>query len=283
MMRHFSWQVGLDVQNGYARAIAVQKRRNGWQLRHWWQQPLPQDVMRQGILHETEQLIVILSRWRRLLPVTVSLRICLPAQRIIQLRQPTPDERLQEPYRDAFIRATAAKRLPLAVESLMIDYRAESCDGNQLVVTAARQEEVAEWQRCLARAKLFPEMIELTPCALQQSAAAAGVPAESLLLHRMNKQWLWVAPHGLPFQFGLLEEDEAPPAGRWGDTLCGLYSASKLCSGDIYYSSVEQEPPPAGMCDWSPFSAFKQMSPPLPVETGAFAIATGLALRPAER
>jgi pilus assembly protein HofM len=65
--------VGLDIQNDYARAIAVQRRRNGWQLRHWWQQPLPQVVMRQGILHETEQLIAILSRWRHSLPSTISL------------------------------------------------------------------------------------------------------------------------------------------------------------------------------------------------------------------
>ncbi|WP_369789503.1 type IV pilus biogenesis protein PilM [Rouxiella sp. WC2420] len=282
-MRHFTWQVGLDIQNGYARAIAVQKRRSGWQLRHWWQHPLPQEVMRQGILHETEQLIVILSRWRRCLPVTISLRICLPAQRIIQLRLPTPDNRLQEPHRDAFIRASAAKQLPLAMESLMIDYRTEPCDNRQLVVTAARQEEVAQWQHCLAQAKLFPEAIDLTPCAIQQSASSAGIPAESLLLHRLNQQWLWVAPHGLPFQFGLLEEDEAPSLDQWHNTLSGLYSASKLCSGEIHYSSFEPDTPPAGMKVWSPFSAFTQMSPPLPLETGAFVIAAGLALRPAER
>ncbi len=282
-MRHFSWQVGLDIQNGYARAIAVQKRRNGWQLRHWWQQPLPQDVMRQGILHETEQLIVILSRWRHCLPVTISLRIGLPAQRIIQLRLPTPDSRLQEPHRDAFIRASAAKQLPLAIESLLIDYRTEPCDSSQLLVTAARQEEVAQWQHCLAQARLFPDTIELTPCALQQSASAAGVPGESLLLHRFDKQWLWVAPHGLPFQFGLLDEDELPEPHEWHDTLTRLYSASKLCNGDTYYSSMAQDEPPAGMQGWSPFSAFSQMSPPLPAETGAFAIAAGLALRPADR
>jgi pilus assembly protein HofM len=169
------------------------------------------------------------------------------------------------------------------VESLLIDYRAESCDSGQLLVTAARQEEVAHWQDCLAQAKLFPDAIELAPCAIQQSAYSAGVPAESLLLHRMNKQWLWVAPHGLPFQFGLLEEDEIPAAGQWHETLCGLYTASKLCGDDIYYSSIEQELPPTGLCNWSPFNAFRHKSPPLPVESGAFAIAAGLALRPVER
>ncbi len=281
-MRHFTWQVGLDIQNGYARAIAVQKRRSGWQLRHWWQQPLPQDIMRQGILHETEQLIVILSRWQQCLPVTISLRICLPAERIIQLRLPTPDNRLQEPHRDAFIRASAAKKLPLAIESLMIDYRSEPCDDRQLVITAARQQEIEQWQHCLAQARLFPEAIDLTPCAIQHSACAAGVPAESLLLHQLGKQWLWVAPHGLPFQFGLLEEDEVPGPDQWRERLFQMYSASKLCNEAIYFSSTEQDRPPEGMQSWSPFSAFTQMSPPLPVNPAAFAIAAGLALRPVE-
>ncbi|KAB7894949.1 pilus assembly protein HofM [Rouxiella sp. S1S-2] len=282
-MRHFAWQVGLDIQNGYARAIAVQRRRNGWQLRHWWQQPLPQEVMRQGILHETEQLIAILSRWRICLPVTISLRICLPAQRIIQVRLPAPDNRLREPHRSAFIRTSAAKQLPLAVESLVMDYRADSCDSQQLIVTAARQEELTQWQHCLAQAGLFPQVIELTPCALQSGACAAGLPADSLLLHRLSKEWLWASPHGLPFQFGLLDDDEVPSPDDLPKTLAKQYRAGKLCDGNVYYSSIFDDPPPEGTIAWSPFVAFAQMSPPLPLQTSAFALAAGLAVRPADQ
>lgn len=282
-MRHFAWQVGLDIQNGYARAIAVQRRRNGWQLRHWWQQPLPQDLMRQGILHEDEQLIAILSRWRVCLPATISLRICLPAQRIIQVRLPVPDNRLQEPQRRFFIHASAAKQLPLAAESLVMDYRAEPYDSQQLIVTAARQEELEQWQQCLTQAGLFPQVVELTPCALQSGACAAGVPAESLLLHHLGNEWLWASPHGLPFQFGLFDEDEVPTPNALHEKLSGLYRAAKLCDGKIYFSSVYDEAPPEGMYRWSPFLAFTQMSPPLPVHTSAFAIAAGLAVREADQ
>ncbi|WAT08484.1 type IV pilus biogenesis protein PilM [Rouxiella badensis] len=282
-MRHCSWYVGLDIQNDYARAIAVQRRRNGWQLRHWWQQPLPQVVMRQGILHETEQLIAILSRWRHSLPSTISLRICLPAQRIIQVRLPLPDNRLKEPHRHTFISASAAKQLPLAMESLAIDYRVEPCDDQRLIVTAARREELAQWQHCLAQARLFPEVIELTPCALQSAASAAGVSRESLLLHRLSDGWLWASPHGLPFQFGLFDDDEVADPNSLGPTLAPLYLAHKLCDGDIYYTSVVDTAPPKGVQNWSPFAAFSQMSPPIPPNCGAFAIAAGLAVRPADQ
>ena len=281
-MRHLTWQVGLDIQNGCARAIGVQKRRSGWQLRHWWQQPLPQEVMRQGILHETEQLIVILSRWRCCLPRTISLRISLPAQRIIQVRVPTPDNRLHEPHRDAFIRASAARQLPLAVESLALDYRCEPSDDRQLIVTAARREELAQWQHCLAQAKLTPEIIELTPCAIQTAARAANLPAEALLLHRFDKQWLWTAPHGLPFQFGLFDDDEMGDPADFQKKLATLYRAHTLCDDTLYFTSVDDFPTPDGMKSWSPFSAFQQMSPPLPLNPGAFAIAAGLAVRPAD-
>lgn len=39
-----AWQVGLDIQIDCVRAVAAQRRRNGWQLHHWWQQALPQAV-----------------------------------------------------------------------------------------------------------------------------------------------------------------------------------------------------------------------------------------------
>lgn len=49
-----AWQVGLDIQIDCVRAVAAQRRRNGWQLRHWWQQALPQAVLRDGCLQPSE-------------------------------------------------------------------------------------------------------------------------------------------------------------------------------------------------------------------------------------
>jgi len=275
-MRLQAWQVGLDIQAGFARAIAVQRRRHGWQLRHWWQHPLPDFTLREGILHETAPLIAILSFWRKTLPSTLSLRISLPAQRIMQQRMAAPDVRMPEPARSAFIFAHAAKQFPLSIEHLVMDYRADPCGDNQMVVTAARQQEIEQWMRCLAQAQLFPQVIELAPCALQVAAHAAGLPGDALLIHPLDDGILWASPHGLPFQFGLFDNTDAQADTSLAERVRTQYRAATLCEAGGYYSG---ENPPPSLQSWSPLSAIGQLSAPLPVSPGAFAPAVGLALR----
>lgn len=278
-MRLQAWQVGLDIQAGFARAIAVQRRRHGWQLRHWWQHPLPDFTLREGILHETAPLIAILSLWRKTLPVKFSLRISLPAQRIMQQRMASPDARIQEPDRSAFIFAHAAKQFPLGIEHLVMDYRADPCGDNQLVVTAARQQEIEQWMQFLAQAQLFPDVIELTPCALQVAAQAAGIPGDALLIHPLDDAFLWASPHSLPFQFGLLETAQAETKVTLAELIRSQYRAAALCECGGYYSG---DNPPSTLQSWSPLSAISQLSAPLPANPGAFAPAVGLALRQAD-
>lgn len=278
-MRLQAWQVGLDIQAGFARAIAVQRRRHGWQLRHWWQHPLPDFTLREGILHETAPLIAILSFWRKTLPARLSLRISLPAQRIMQQRMVAPDARMQDPARSAFIFIHAAKQFPLGVEHLVMDYRADPCGDNQIVVTAARQQEVMQWMECLAQAQLFPEVIELTPCALQVAAHAARLPGDALLIHPLDDALLWASPHSLPFQFGLFDSTQARADAALSDLIRSQYRAGALCATEAYYSG---ENPPSGMQCWSPLSAINQLSAPLPANPGDFAPAVGLALRPVD-
>ncbi len=278
-MRLQAWQVGLDIQAGFARAIAVQRRRHGWQLRHWWQHPLPPFTLREGILHESAPLIAILSCWRKTLPTSFSLRISLPAQRIMQQRMAAPDARLGEPQRSAFIFANAAKQFPLGMEHLVMDYRADPHGDNQLVVTAARQQEIEQWVRCMAQARLFPDAIELAPCALQMAACAAGVPGDALLIHPLDDAFLWASPHSLPFQFGLLDHAEAMTETSISQKIRTQYRAAALCHAEDYFSG---ESPSAVMQCWSPLSAIAQLSAPLPANPGAFAPAVGLAIRQAD-
>lgn len=276
-MRLQAWQVGLDIQAGFARAIAVQRRRHGWQLRHWWQHPLPDFTLRVGILHETAPLIAILSCWRKTLPARFSLRISLPAQRIMQQRMPAPDSRLREPARSAFIFNSAAKQFPLSMEHLVMDYRADPHGDNQVVVTAARQQEIQQWVACLAQAQLYPEVIELAPCALQVAAHAAGLPGDALLIHPLDDGILWASPHSLPFQFGLSDDTEIDTSLL--QRIRSQYRAAALCHSDCFLSGEHSLP--AMQC-WSPLSAMTQLSAPLPVNPGAFAPAVGLALRQAD-
>jgi len=274
-----AWQIGLDIQTGYARAIAVQRRRNGWQLRHWWQHPITEDILREGILYETAPLIAILSKWRSSLPRQISLRLSLPAQRIMQQRMPEPDMRLREPHRETYIKTSASKQLPLSQQSLVMDYRVDPCGERQLIVTAAQQKEVAQWQACLAQAGLFPQVMELAPCALQIAACAARLNAETLLIHPLDGGWMWASPWGLPFEFGVINAEEAPEFAQLRQAIVLQYRAGKLCEEGLYCSHIFDKPVPDVWKSWSPLRALTQMSPPLPTNPEAFAIAIGLALR----
>ncbi|EGY28000.1 hypothetical protein Rin_00020860, partial [Candidatus Regiella insecticola 5.15] len=80
------WQVGLDIQMNFIRALAVTRRRYGWQLRYWWQQALPSGILQAGNLQQPEALSERLCLLRKQLPQNISLRIALPAQRILWLR-----------------------------------------------------------------------------------------------------------------------------------------------------------------------------------------------------
>ena len=272
-----AWQVGLDIQSHCIRALAVQRRRNGWQLRHWWQHSLPQPVLREGSLEHPELLIQALRQWRIQLPRHISLRIALPAQRVLQQQMPLPDARLKEPARGEYITNQGLKQFPLDSQSLALDYRPSPADAATLLLTAARQQELEQWLHCLHQANLQPQAVDITPCALRTMATAAGVSTETGLLHRLELEWLWVASPSRSFAYGVVPMVEATEAGQ---ALAAMHAACQpLATQQIYYSSVLDELPPPGCLSWSPFSAFSQLRPPQPLIPAAFVLAGGLALR----
>lgn len=272
-----AWQVGLDIQSRSLRAIAVQRRRSGWQLRHWWQQTLPCPVLRDGYLDQSESLIPLLRQWRTRLPRHISLRIALPAQRVLQHRMPAPDPRLQEPARSGYITTQGAKQFPLDSQTLVLDYRASSPQATSLLLTAARRQELQQWLHCLQQADLHPQIVDITPCALLSMAVCAGLAPEAALLHRLDDQWLWLAPRTEPFTYGQWGIETIPHAVQ------ALNAVRAACQSvgdkEIYYSGVLEEPLPEGALAWSPFSAFRYLHPPLPTLPQAFVLAGGLALR----
>ncbi|MFP7608825.1 type IV pilus biogenesis protein PilM [Serratia quinivorans] len=272
-----AWQVGLDIQSHCVRALAAQRRRNGWQLRHWWQQRLPQPVLREGCLEQSDALIQALRQWRVQLPRHISLRIALPAQRVLQHRLPLPDARLKEPARGAYITSQGLKKFPLDSQTLALDYRQSLPEHATLLLTAARQQELQQWLNCLRQANLQPQVVDIAPCALRVMAAAAGVSGEAGLLHRLDEEWLWVTAHRAEFACGQVSIREADEANQ---ALAAMRIACpSLGEHQIYYSSVMDEQPPSGSLPWSPLSAFSQLRPPLPPLPAAFVLAGGLALR----
>ncbi|MGM3162691.1 type IV pilus biogenesis protein PilM [Dickeya undicola] len=292
------WQVGLDIQNGVVRALAVQRRRHGWQLRHWWQLPLPGGTLSGGSLHHPAALCTVLRQWRQELPRFVSLRLGFPASRVLQQRLTMPDRRLREPRRGEYIARMAAKALPISGDDLALDYRPDPQTPNTLLVTAARQTELNIWLHCLRDAGLQPDAVDITPCALRCMAAQAGLATDHLLLHRFDDHWLWVAPLGEPLAFGTFYPDDIHSDDRHSDSMSGR-SDGIATSPDVlkYVSTCYQNNAshqaylsasvpaylqllPATLIPWSPLSAFERQQPPLPAFPAAFAIAGGLAIRP---
>ncbi|MBE5215542.1 pilus assembly protein PilM [Pectobacterium quasiaquaticum] len=280
-MAYHIWQVGVDIQNGFMRALAVQRRRDGWQLRNWWQYPLPDDTLRTGSLHHTEALCEALRTWRCLLPGHISLRVGFPAQLILQQHLPMPDRRLQEPERSLYIETLAARKLPIGSESLAIDYREDPQRQGALLVTAARRQEIDKWLACLNSAGLHPDVLEVSTCALRAIAQRAELDANRLLLHRLLDSWLWVSPVNHAFHSGVIHLDEL------NDEADILSVVSTRYQHDVdhiaYYSSVSPDLPRQQtnvLQPWSPLTVFNHRQPPLPSFASAFAIAGGLALRP---
>lgn len=272
-----TWQVGLDIQGYCVRSLAAQRRRNGWQLRHWWQQALPHSALRDGYLVNSEMLVVGLKQWRSRLPRHISLRIALPAQRVLQQTLPLPDHRLQEPVRHDYITTQGLKQFPLDSQTLTMDYRQAQPNTHQLLLTAARQQEMQQWLHCLQQADLHPQVIDIAPNALRMMAGFAGLAPDAGLLHRLESEWLWVAPRAMPFAYGVLAAGEAIGAKQ---ALAAMHAACPaLGAKEAYYSSVLDEASPEGVMPWSPFTAFSSLFPPLPSLPMAFVLAGGLALR----
>ncbi|QQA76431.1 type IV pilus biogenesis protein PilM [Pectobacterium parmentieri] len=280
-MAYHIWRVGLDIQNGFMRALAVQRHRYGWQLRHWWEYPLPDDTLHTGSLHHTEVLCEALRTWRRLLPEHISLRVGLPVQSILQQHLPQPDRRLQEPERSLYIETMAARKLPISRESLAIDYREDPQAQGSLLVTAARLQEIDKWLACFKSAGLRPDVLDVPTCALRTMAQLVGLESNRLFLHRLLEGWLWASPLSHAFHSGVIHLDElndetdivSVVSTRYQHDVDSIAYCSSV-SPDLLSQRTDE------LLLWSPLTVFSHMQPPLPSFPPAFAIAGGLALRP---
>lgn len=268
-----TWQVGLDIQNGQLCALGIQRRRNGWQLRHWWQHTLPQDTLRNGLVQRPDDVVVLLQRWRKHLPARISLRVGFPPQLVMQRQLAQPALRLREPDRSSYIMAAARRFFPVAPEALALDYRCADDAGGAMYLTAARQDALQNWLDCLQQASLAPDVMELTPAALYTLARGLSLDTSAALVHRLSDHWLWYAPQSGEHAWGWCSLDDAAD-------FSALQQRYLQGSHSVWYSSALAEELPEGTCALSPLAAVQCYQPPLPLYDGAFALATGLALRP---
>lgn len=270
------WQTGLDIQNGKLCALGIQRRRDGWQLRHWWQLQLPQDTLRNGVLQSSAWLLEQLQQWRKTLPQRLSLRVGLGPQLVLQRSLTLPEQNLREPELNRYVQAAAKRIFPVEPDALALDYRPLASDEKQLCVTAARRAAIVSWLETLQQAGLQPEVFELTPMALAVAAREGHLPPGSVLVHQLQDHWLWYI-HG---------SDTASCGSGFCDEICAFPALQQRYfpdAGPIWFSAACITPPPVGAYQFSPFSLLTHKQPPLPRSDQAFTLALGLAMRRDDR
>jgi pilus assembly protein HofM len=279
-MTFHRWQVGLEIGHGTLRALAVQRRRQGWRLRHWWQQTLPEDALIHGEGLPPAGVGRLLARWRKQLPGSISLRICLPVSLMAQRRMKAPDGRLREPERGWYIASQARRHFQDDKQALLFDYRDDPLLPQTLLVTAARQGAIAQWQACLNAAGLDPQIMDFMPCALRCLARYAGLDADKMLIHELGDGWCWVSPLSCPLEFGFIPRPAAADFLAARLLINQQYSHGTLIAGPVaYFSSVLRAVAPINTLAWPPLDSLWLSYPPVPPWLPAFVVAGGLALR----
>lgn len=266
------WQVGLDIQNGQLCALGIQRRRHGWQLRHWWQHALPHDTLSHGALQCSPTLLTVLRRWRKQLPRHLSLRVGFPPQAVMQRSLPTPSLQLREPELGRYAIAAAERLFPLAAHELALDYHAAVQPQSRLYLTAARQSVVQQWLSTLAQAGLHPDVIEPTSGALARVGNVMQLSDEAALIHQLSDHWLWYLP------------GESETASGWAPGVLATDSEQlsllPSTARELWFSANVSAELLTGMQPLQPLSLLQLIQPPLPANGGMFTLALGLALRP---
>ncbi|MGL4860680.1 MAG: type IV pilus biogenesis protein PilM [Enterobacteriaceae bacterium] len=270
------WQVGLDIQSDSLRAIAVQRQRYGWQLRHWWHYPLPPHTFRGDQLLSAAQLTAVLAEWRTQLPRRFSLRIALPATLVLQQRFPLPTFSLSEEAMGWYAESKLRHFLPLAEQKMALDYRTSPHSPEQFTVTATRAEVLQQWLHCLLQARLEPQVVDIVPAILRAMAQRENLPSDCLLLHQTASYLLWVAPWQQELQFATYPLSSAP---SFQQILAEYQSHSGCLVARCCVSASDNAALPAEVGTFHPFSLLQQIQPPLPAEEHTFTLAMGLALR----
>ncbi|WP_312241985.1 pilus assembly protein PilM [Pantoea sp.] len=265
-----TWQIGLDIQNKQLCALGIQRRRAGWQLRHWWRQPLPSDTLKNGVLQLSTTQQVLLRQWRKQLPQRISLRVGLPPQLALQRPLTLPNQTLREPELSRYVHAAARRIFPIEPDALALDYRPFEVDEKRLCVTAARRTVIAQWLEPLRQAGLSPDVFELTSTALAIVAGAAGLPTGGVMVHRLSDGWLWHQQGG--------EETLGGSCDDIADfsTLRQRYFPQ---ADSVWFSAADETAAPADTRLFSPLALLSHKQPPLPQHENAFTLALGLALR----
>lgn len=252
------WKMGLHIQQDGVRAVALQRRREGWQLNKWWYFPVVNAVDHNGLIGDGEPLMTTLQALRAELPSQHHLRIAFPARRTLQRTLPLPD-RLCESECQAYVTASTAKALQMPPGSLLSDYSADAA-LTSLSVTAAHRQEVSYVTKLMARAGFSQYALTPDACALTSFFPFAGPQVQGIAAYD-GEQWLWATRE------------------RWGyHTQGGIHALSETLSLAPAQWLCCSECPEPGFNACNPWQWLTWQHPPKAPDEWRFAVALGLAV-----
>ena len=275
------WNIGLEIQPHQMIAVAAQKKRYGWQLRGWWQIAFPHPVYNQQGLSSSDSLIQTLTQWRKSLPRNLSIRLTLPNHLILQQTLTLPEQLTTQQDLQWYVEASVDKVFPLSLNELTIDYRPyHKNSGNIVLVTATKRAQLTQWINALHAANLTPDIIDIEASILHSLAGKAGLARKTLLLHRAPQYDLLISPHEHDFYFEQLPHHPVMTTETKSLLLEHYQQATQQSaqhislSGDISTYTTDEN-----IHYWSPFTAIRQLTAPLPHNLALFSISCGLAIR----
>lgn len=261
------WQIGLDIQTEGVRAVAVQKHRQGWQLRQWWNLPFPSLVSVDDILSQPAVLLEILDVWRKQLPHRFRLSVSFPTERTFQKSIPIPDKNLSEAVRENYVAYTTARRLQMPASQLCYDYL-EHC--NELKVTASRQSDLDTLLTSLASVQLYPDAVTPGDKVLCALPAACYPQSCQYRIHEEAGYWLWACNNTQTS--GWQEKQQYPD-------LTALCRWLNTTPENIAFSTTSPEnSTDLAVHELDVWKLLTRLYPPLPRTKGRYTIALGLAL-----
>lgn len=250
------WKIGLHIQQHEALAVAAVHDASGWFLQRWWRIPLTSQVIVDGHIRESEQLVAALLPWSRELPRRHHIHLSFPANRTLQKKYPRPEMTLREPEQTAWLSGSMARELDMAPDALHFDY-SEDTLSPAFNVTAAQSKEISALLTLIQTLKVH--VTAITPDASALQRFIPYLPEHhQCLAWRDDAQWLWATRSA----WGRKSTGDIDSVDELAATLSLPTTAIALCG-------------PGG---FDPLSVVSVRQPPIPTPGHRFAIALGLAM-----
>ncbi len=274
------WNVGVDIQPGHFKAVAVQKKRHCWQLRGWWYEPFDYHIIDQTGLCHPKHLLDKLQQWRKKLPNRLSVRTHFPLYLVLQQHRKLPTQILTNTELTIYL-CTLLKQLYFQQENeLVYDYRYIS--STEVTLTVAKKAEFQKWFDTIKAAKLTLEAIDLAPCLLyqlahqQQMASATFVHCcghDAFILIVSNEGYRTYPLSDFQTQQALIAE-----VHQYSPRLDDSENEPILLSGTFPFHTPLLPP----LHYLHPFYHLQQGTPALPQQPQSYSIAMALATRELE-